>query len=272
MSANRLVPVVIALALGAAACSGGPKVSTSTSNSSPAAPPGAAASPGSGFRRGGLAGTVSSFDGATLVLATRQGATVDVQTSGSTAVTRPVTGTVSDLVPDATVVVSGPLNADGTYAASTIVIGAPGAGGTLGGAAGGNRNGTPAPRQGAGSFGGARAGTAGTVKAVNGAAVVLTTAQGSTVTIVTSPSTAVTKTVAGTLSDLTPGEAVTVTGSQNADGTYTATRIVIGGAVFGGFSGGGGGGGGSGAATSPNTNNSPSSPGPTGSASPVTGA
>ncbi len=268
MSANRLVPVVIALALGAAACSGGPKVSTSTStsNSSPAAPPGA--SPGSGFRRGGLAGTVSSFDGATLVLATRQGGTVDVQTSGSTAVTRPVTGTVSDLVPDATVVVSGPLNADGTYAASTIVIGAPGAGGTLGG----NRNGTPAPRQGAGSFGGARAGTAGTVKAVNGAAVVLTTAQGSTVTIVTSPSTVVTKTVAGTLSDLTPGEAVTVTGSQNADGTYAATKIVIGRAAFGGFSGGGGGGGGSGAATSPNTNNSPSSPGPTGSASPVTGA
>jgi hypothetical protein len=265
MSANRLVPVVIALALGAAACSGGPKVSTSTSTSSPAAPPGAAASPGSGFRRGGLAGTVSSFDGATLVLATRQGGTVDVQTSGSTAVTRPVTGTVSDLVPDATVVVSGPLNADGTYAASTIVIGAPGAGSTLGG----NRNGTPAPRQGAGSFGGARAGTAGTVKAVNGAAVVLTTAQGSTVTIVTSPSTVVTKTVAGTLSDLTPGESVTLTGSQNADGTYTATRIVIGGAAFGGFSGGGGGGG---AATSPNTNNSPSSPGPTDSASPVTGA
>jgi hypothetical protein len=269
MSANRLVPVVIALALGAAACSGGPKVSTSTSTSSPAAPPGAAASPGSGFRRGGLAGTVSSFDGATLVLATRQGGTVDVQTSGSTAVTRPVTGTVSDLVPDATVVVSGPLNADGTYAASTIVIGS---GGALGGAAGGNRNGTPAPRQGAGSFGGARAGTAGTVKAVNGAAVVLTTAQGSTVTVVTSPSTVVTKTVAGTLSDLTPGESVTVTGSQNADGTYAATRILIGGAAFGGFSGGGGGGGGGGAATSPNTNNSPSSPGPTDSASPVTGA
>ncbi|HEY2668421.1 MAG TPA: hypothetical protein VGK51_16435, partial [Actinomycetota bacterium] len=82
MPANRLVPVVIALALGAAACSGGPKVTTSTS--SPPAPPGAAASPGAGFRRGGLAGTVASFDGTTLVLATRQGGTVHVQTSGST--------------------------------------------------------------------------------------------------------------------------------------------------------------------------------------------
>ncbi len=97
----------------------------------------------------------------------------------------------------------------------------------------------------------------------------MTTAQGSTVTIVTSPSTVVTKTVAGTLGDLIPGQALVVTGSQNADGTYTATRIVIGGATFGGFFGGGGGGGGGGGATPPNQNNSPSPPSPT---SPVTGA
>ena len=147
MPANRLAPVVIALVLGAAACSSAPKVSTSTS--SPAAQPGAAASPGAGFRRGGLAGTVSSFDGATLVLATRQGGTVDVQTSGSTAVTRSVSGTVGDLVPNATVVVSGPLNTDGTYAASTIVIGALANGGGAGGGGGGggatppNQNNSP---------------------------------------------------------------------------------------------------------------------------------
>jgi hypothetical protein len=203
MSAKRLAPVVVLVL--AVACSGAPKVSTTTSTSSPSAQPGAAASPGAGFRRGGLAGTVSSFDGAMLVLATRQGGLVKVQTSGSTAVTKAVTGTVSDIVPDVTVVVSGPLNPDGTYAASTVVIGA------------------------LGNRGGGRAGTAGTVKTVNGADVVVTTAQGSTVTIVTSASTVVTKTVAGALSDLIPSEAVTVTGPQNADGTYTATRIVIGG-------------------------------------------
>ena len=72
------------------------------------------------------------------MLATRQGGTVDVQTSGSTAITRSVSGTVSDLVPNATVVVSGPLTADGTYAASTIVIGALANG--AGGAGGGTRN------------------------------------------------------------------------------------------------------------------------------------
>jgi hypothetical protein len=200
-----LTPVLVLVL--AVACSGAPKVSTTTSTSSPTAQPNAAASPGAGFRRGGLAGTVSSFDGATLVLASRQGGPVKVQTSGSTAVTKTGTGTVSDIVPDATVVVSGPVNPDGSYAASTVVIGAPGS---------------------RGSFGG-RAGTAGTVKAVNGADVVVTTAQGSTVTVVTSASTVVTKTVAGALSDLVPSEVVTVTGPQNADGSYTATRIVIGG-------------------------------------------
>ena len=204
MSVNRLTPVLLLVL--AVACSGAPKVSTTTSTSSPTAQPSAAASPG-GFRRGGLAGTVSSFDGVTLVLATRQGGPVKVQTSGSTAVTKTVTGTVSDIVPDVTVVVSGPVNPDGSYAASNVVIGAPGS---------------------RGSFGG-RAGTAGTVKTVNGADVVVTTAQGSPVTIVTSASTVVTKTVAGALSDLVPSEAVTVTGPQNADGTYTATRIVVGG-------------------------------------------
>ena len=222
MSVNRLTPLLVLVL--AVACSGAPKVSTTTSTSSPTAQPSAAASPG-GFRRGGLAGTVTSFDGGTLVLATRQGGPVKVQTSGSTAVTKTVTGTVSDIVPDVTVVVSGPVNPDGSYAASTVVIGALGNRGGFGG--------------------GGRAGTAGTVKAVNGAGVVVTTAQGSAVTIVTSASTVVTKTVAGALSDLVPSEAVTVTGPQNADGTYTATRIVIGGR---------------------------GQPGPAGPSSPVTGA
>ena len=123
MPANRLAPVVIALVLGAAACSGAPKVSTSTSTSSPAPPPAAAASPGA-FRRGALAGTVSTFDGTTLVLATRQGGTVDVQTSGSTAVTRSVTGTASDLVPDVTVVVSHPplARVDGEAAEDELLV------------------------------------------------------------------------------------------------------------------------------------------------------
>jgi hypothetical protein len=67
---------------------------------------------------------VSSFDGATLVLATRQGGSVKVQTSGSTAVTKAATGTLRDIVPDVAVVVSGPVNPDGSYGASNVVVGA----------------------------------------------------------------------------------------------------------------------------------------------------
>jgi len=174
MSARLLAPILLALSLGAAACSGGPSVSTTTSTSSPPATSGAAASPGAGFRRGGLAGTVSSFDGTTLVLATRQGGSATVQTTASTAVTKSVSATVSDIVPNDTVGVAGPVNADGSYAATTIVVGALGNGGGLGGAR--------------------RAGTAGTVTAVKANDLTLTTAQGSTVNVVISGSTVVTKT------------------------------------------------------------------------------
>lgn len=241
MSPRLLAPVLLALALGAAACSGGPSVTTTTSTSSPPANSGAAASPGAGFRRGGLAGTVSSFDGTTLVLTTRQGGSATVQTSGSTAVTKSVSATVSDIAANDTVVVTGRANADGSYAATGIVIGAPGTGGF--GAGGGNRTGTPGPRPSANGLGAARrGGTAGSVTAVKAGTLTLTTAQGSSVTVVTSGSTTVTKTVAGALGDLTPNEAVTVTGPQNADGTYAATRIVIGGTGLGGFFGGGAGG------------------------------
>jgi hypothetical protein len=168
---------------------------------------------------------VSSFDGTTLVLATRPGGSATVQTSASTAVTKSVSATVSDIVANDTVGVAGPVNADGSYAATTVVVGALGNGGGLGGAR--------------------RAGTAGTVTAVMANDLTLTTAQGSTVNVVISGSTVVTKTVSGTLSDLTPNEAVTLTGPQNADGSSTATRIFIGGGagIGGGFFGGGGGGG-----------------------------
>lgn len=240
MSIRRFAPVLLALALGAVACSSGPSVTTTTSTSSPTAQPGAAASPGA-FRRG-LAGTVTSFDGSTLVLATRQGATVKVLTSGSTAVTKSVTATVGDIVPNDTVIVTGPQNPDGSYAATAIVDGTLGAGAGFGG----NRAGTPSPRPsgafggggfGGGGFGGGggrRLGTAGTVAAINGATLTLTTAAGTTITVDTSSATVVTRTAQGALSDLAPNVAVTVTGPQNADGSYSATRITIGGPFGGG--------------------------------------
>lgn len=75
-----------------------------------------------------------------------------------------------------------------------------------------------------------------TVSAVSGSTLTLTTFAGNPVTVDLSPSTTVTGTEAGSVSDLLPGTAITAVGPQNTDGTYTATRIAIGGAgAFGGL-------------------------------------
>ncbi len=54
----------------------------------------------------------------------------------------------------------------------------------------------------------------GTVKSVNGSTLVITQQDGSTVTVTTNAQTTVQKTVEGTVSDIQPGERVTVTSDQ----------------------------------------------------------
>ena len=85
-----------------------------------------------------------------------------MQTSGSTTVSKSVSATVTDIAPNDTVVVTGPVNADGSYAATTIVVSALGNGG-LGGAFVGNRTRHESPGPSATGFGGGppRTGTAG---------------------------------------------------------------------------------------------------------------
>ena len=55
----------------------------------------------------------------------------------------------------------------------------------------------------------------------------MTPAQQGSVKVVTSPSTTVRKTAAGALSDISPGDTVTIQGTRNADGSFTATAITI---------------------------------------------
>ncbi|GAA1035009.1 MULTISPECIES: DUF5666 domain-containing protein [Amycolatopsis] len=83
-------------------------------------------------------------------------------------------------------------------------------------------------QQGAG-FGGRTAGgrgTVGTVEKVDGSTVTLKTVQGSEVTVSTSDSTTVGVTQPGKLSDLKPGQTVTVQGRTGSDGSVTAQAIV----------------------------------------------
>ncbi|ATY09243.1 hypothetical protein CU254_01195 [Amycolatopsis sp. AA4] len=78
-------------------------------------------------------------------------------------------------------------------------------------------------------FGGRTAGgrgTVGTVEKVDGSTVTLKTVQGSEVTVSTSDSTTVGVTQPGKLSDLKPGQTVTVQGRTGSDGSVAAQAIV----------------------------------------------
>ncbi|MDH6127562.1 DUF5666 domain-containing protein [Kitasatospora sp. GP82] len=110
-----------------------------------------------------------------------------------------------------------------------------GQGGYGGGQGGSHRGGSG---QGAGGQGGAGF-TRGTVKAVDGSTVYLTDAGGNTVKVTTADTTKVQLSKEGKVSDLQPGQSVTVVGTPDSSGGYAATQLTEG---AGGFGGGGGGG------------------------------
>jgi hypothetical protein len=80
----------------------------------------------------------------------------------------------------------------------------------------------------AGGAAGAPAAT-GTVTLIKGSTLYVTDASGNTVLVHTTATSKVDKTVAGTIKTVHPGDSVTVTGSQNSDGSYSARQITIGG-------------------------------------------
>lgn len=117
---------------------------------------------------------------------------------------------------------------------------------------GGGQNGTRRGGQGTGGAGqggqgagqGAQGGfTRGTVKAVDGTTVYLTDANGNTVKVTTGDATKVQLNKEGKVTDLQPGQSVTVVGTPAADGGYAATQLVEGGTGFGAGGAGGFGGG-----------------------------
>jgi Domain of unknown function (DUF5666) len=84
----------------------------------------------------------------------------------------------------------------------------------------------------AGGFGGGRggaggSGVAGTVKLVDGPNVYVTDTDGNVVKVTTSGSSQITRTDPATTKDVAPGDVVTVRGTQNSDGSYSATSLVI---------------------------------------------
>jgi hypothetical protein len=81
----------------------------------------------------------------------------------------------------------------------------------------------------AGLGGAAGGGTNGTVTLIKGSTLYVTDASGNTVQVKTTAGSTVKKTVSATVKTIHPGDSVTVTGTQNSDGSYSASAITIGG-------------------------------------------
>jgi len=102
------------------------------------------------------------------------------------------------------------------------------------GAAGGSaaRSGFPSGA----AFGGAgfaAGGTSGTVTLIKGSTLYVTDTSGNTVLVHTSATSRVSKTVAGTVKSVHPGDSVTVVGTKNKNGSYQARQVTIGAASNG---------------------------------------
>jgi len=110
-----------------------------------------------------------------------------------------------------------------------------GFGGYGGGYGGTRRNGT-GNGAGTGQNGQGAGFTRGTVKAVDGSTVYLTDANGNTVKVTTADTTKVQLNKEGKVSDLQPGQTVTVVGTPDSSGGYAATQLTEG-AATGAFPG-----------------------------------
>ncbi|HVB19723.1 MAG TPA: hypothetical protein VNF51_00330 [Candidatus Paceibacterota bacterium] len=83
-----------------------------------------------------------------------------------------------------------------------------------------------------GGFGGARGGTGGgfltgTVAKTDSGSITLDTRDGSSHVVLITPATAVFKSVAGTIHDVSVGSTIMVSGATNGDGSISATNIQL---------------------------------------------
>ncbi len=132
-----------------------------------------------------------------------------------------------------------------TAAAFASRLKAGGAGGTAGGFGGFSRSGGTGTGTGSGSAAGSGS-TTGTVKLIDGSTIYVTDSSGNIVKVTTGSSTSVSIASSGTVSQLQPGQTVTVRGATDSSGDLAATSVTEGASAAGsggGFGGGGFGGG-----------------------------
>ncbi len=217
------VTTAAAVALGLAVAGG---VAGAASSSSSANTPSSSSGTALAAQSGGTAmcgsppaavGTVKSVGDNTFTLTTSSGSTVTVDVGSSTKYVDPSVSspTFSNVTVGEHVAVIG-TESSNTVTATSVLIGAPPAGGMGGGAFGAAGPGGPPA-------------AVGTVKSVGDNTFTLTTASGSTVTVDVGSSTKyVDPSVSSpTLSNVTVGEHVAVIGTESSD-TVTATAVLIG--------------------------------------------
>ena len=164
-----------------------------------------------GIYRGATGGVVQSVDGLTLSLLDRNGQSVAVHTTASTAFVKIVPVSVAQLKAGDTISASGVYSgANGPLVAGRIAILAPGAA-------------TPGPGR---TFAGSQGASAmGRVGGIDGDGLTLKQFDGTELSVVISPSATVTAPVPATLRDMARGDSVTVRGSVGADGDVVAYQV-----------------------------------------------
>jgi len=114
----------------------------------------------------------------------------------------------------------------GFYGGTTYAASHPARGAFAAGAAGGRTFGAGATGAARGTRTGGGVAT-GTVLSVDANGITVKMANGSSEIILTSPSTTIAKSTSGTMSDVSVGASVIVTGTPNSDGSLTASSIQL---------------------------------------------
>jgi len=178
-------------------------------------------------QRPGANGTIAALNGDTLTLTTRQGQ-VTVNVSSNTTIEETISGTIDDLGQGDVITINGTTGNTGNLDATSIMVrpqGQTNPSFPTTGTPPANGGGFTTP---SGTFGGGtgRQFTIGTIIAVNGNNLTVTTSQAQ-VTVIIGTNTVIQKTISGTLADLSVGDSVSAVGTTDSSDNIDASSISI---------------------------------------------
>jgi len=188
--------------------------SANTDESMPAIPP-------MSIQRQRTSGTVSKIDGNSLTLTTAQGPMTVKINSDNITIQNVTTGTIADLRVGEYIMAIGPQDANGKIDATSVMVRSQA------------QSTSPTPPDGATPANprsprtGARRSASGTLTNINGNTLTLASTQGPMTVSISSDNTTIQNFKTGTLADLHEGQLLNVMGSPDANGTVTATFIII---------------------------------------------